>query len=42
MISAEIQEMDRVAQAAIRNAQITGYIVGVAGVALGILIAILF
>ncbi len=42
VISQEIPEVKAVAQAAIRNALITGYIIGAAGVVLGIIIAILF
>ena len=42
VISVQIQEVEAAAQAAIRSARITGYIVGAVGVVLGILIAILF
>ncbi len=41
-ISQKILEVEAAAQAAIRNAQITGYIIGATGVVLGILIAVLF
>ena len=41
-ISQEISEVKAAAQAAIRNAQLTGWIVGAGGIILGILIALVF